>query len=197
MQTPNNNAAYFAQVISKYKELRLRARDIVGAIAIELFNEGFAKQGQIMRNGTVKPWAKRSFNPPSYGSHPVLVKRGHLRRANRYVKKGKNIVELRNHKPYATLHNDGGVIKVTPKMRRFFWAMVYKYWQKGITYSIATRQLNNRKKDQRYGPEAEFWLKMALAKQITIPKRPIFYDTPELSRRLDVYFIKAVKEILK
>lgn len=193
----NNNAEHFKEVVTKYKALMVKSRDVVGTIAIELFDESFNVQGQIMRGGTVKPWAKKGFAPPSTASKRVLLNRGRLRRGSHYRKVGKSIVELRNNTPYAAIHNEGGTIKVTAKMRRFFWAMVYKYWQKGVTYNIATKELNTRKKDQKYGPEAEFWFKMALAKEIKIPKRPIFYDTPELPKRLDKYFLNAIKNIVK
>jgi phage gpG-like protein len=193
----NQNEAHFKQVINRYRELLTKSRNKVGAIAIELYDESFDKQGQIMGGGTIKPWAKRGFSPPSKTGRKTLINRGRLRRGSYYRKAGKSRVELINNTTYAAIHNDGGTIQVTAKMRRFFWAMVYKYWQKGVTYDIATRSLSNRKKDQKFGPEAEFWFKMAMAKKIEIPKRPIFYDTPELPNRLDAYFLKAIENIFK
>lgn len=193
----NDNANYFKEVIQKYRQLMLKSRNVVGAIAVELFDESFDKQGQIMGKGRVVGWKGRGFAPTSSNGKRLLLKRGRLRRGTHYRKRGGSIIDIVNDTPYAAIQNDGGTIKVTAKMRRFFWAMVYKYWQKGVTYDIATKQLSNRKKDQKFGGEAEFWFRMAMAKEIKIPERPFFYDTPELPARIDKYFVKALQNIFK
>ena len=62
--------------------------------------------------------------------------------------------------PYTTLHNEGGKITVTAKMKRFFW---YKYKQ----------------------TKDEAWKRMALMKTgkvITIPQRQFIGDGPDTQR---------------
>lgn len=193
----NDNAAHFKQVIQKYRALMIKSRDVVGIIAVELFDESFDKQGQIMGGGRVIPWKGRGFSPPSKKGKRSLINRGRLRRGTKYVKSGKSSIIIKNETPYAILQNDGGTIQVTAKMRRFFWAMVYKYWSKGVTYDIATKELSAGKKHEKFGGEAEFWFRMAMAKEITVPARPIIYPTPEIPARLDKYFLKAIQNLFK
>jgi hypothetical protein len=172
----NNNEQYFREVIQKYRKLLAKSKDAIGLIAVELFNESFQKQGQIMGNGVVKDWPKRGFAPPSQTSRFLLLKRGTLRRSIKHRKKA-NGVEIQSNTPYSVLQNDGGEIIVTPKMRRFFWAMYFKHANK-LTYNIADKSMVDNKRNQKQNAEAEFWIKMAMAKTITVKARPFVYDTP-------------------
>ena len=192
----NRNEAHFTKVIQSYRQLMISSRDAIGLIAVELFNESFAKQGQIMANGSVKNWPNRGFGPPSRSGATLLKKRGRLQRSVKHSKTTTGVT-IKSDTPYSTLQNDGGKIKVTAKMRRVFWAMVYKNWQKGVSYDIATKGLKNTKQSQKFGGEAEFWFKMAMAKEIEVKARPFIYDTPELPNRIDKYFIKKIQEIFK
>ena len=53
----------------------------------------------------------------------------------------KVIVGIANHNHYAKIHNEGGKILITPKMRRFFWAKFKEtgkeYW-KGLALTKNT-----------------------------------------------------------
>lgn len=74
--------------------------------------------------------------------------------------------------PYAAIHNDGGSITVTPRMRRYFW----------YRYIAASRSMQRRKNgamrqtkaNARLSDEAAFWYRMALKRKgsvIRIPRR--------------------------
>lgn len=67
-------------------------------------------------------WKKRR-NPNALGS--LLVVTGSLRRSIQCAETPDG-VRFTSNQPYATLHNEGGKITVTAKMKRFFW---YKYKQ--------------------------------------------------------------------
>ena len=79
--------------------------------------------------------------------------------------------------PYADIHNSGGTITVTPKMKGFFW---YRY--KLATGSMQTTKKGKQRSNKfnrALSAEAEFWKAMALkavGSQIIIPKRQFIGD---------------------
>jgi phage gpG-like protein len=178
----NNNAADIKEMITKYRSLLRKSPNAVGLIATNLFKESFTRKGQIMANGTVIPWQQRGFSPANRQSSPLLIKSGQLRREIHYNKSatGVNII---SSMPYSELMNEGGEIQVTAKMRKFFYAM---FRQSG----------GEIVKGKPKGGD-QFWFRMIFAKKITVPKRPFFYDTPELPKRMDDYFIKQLTTIFK
>jgi len=64
------------------------------------------------------------------GEASRLTGSGKLRRSIRATVRGSAVV-FSSSEPYAAIHNEGGKITVTSKMRRYFWAMYYKYGKKG------------------------------------------------------------------
>ena len=93
-------------------------------------------------------------------------------------------------RPYAAIHNEGGAIKVTAKMKRFFW---YKYYS--ATGSFGRKKdgsMRNDNRNRQLGTEADFWKAMALMKvgaTIKIPKRQFLGTSPEVEA--------AVREIIE
>ena len=91
---------------------------------------------------------------------------------------------------YAAIHNDGGEIRVTKKMKRYFW---HKYYE--ATGSFGRRKNGEKRKDKRtvqLTGEAEFWKFMALKKAgttIKIPRRRFLGVSPEVEQ--------AVREIIE
>ena len=92
--------------------------------------------------------------------------------------------------PYAAIHNDGGEIVVTKRMKRFFW---HKYYE--ATGAFGRRKDGKLRKDKRnvrLDTEADFWMFMALKKAgstIRIPRRRFLGTSPEVE--------KAVREIVE
>jgi phage gpG-like protein len=168
----NNNTPQFDRIISRYKELMRNAPNMVGIIALQLFDESFSKQGQIMSGGSVKKWKVRGPHPQNRTGAALLIDKGVLRRELNY-KTSANKVILSSNLPYSKLQNDGGTIPVTPKMRKFFWAMF-----------------------KRTGDETWKWFALMKKNTITIAARPFLYDTPELPKRLDDHFIPLIKSII-
>ena len=80
--------------------------------------------------------------------------------------------------PYAAIHNEGGTItvKVTDKMRKYFWFMFKK-------------------------TEDEKWKWMALTKEenftIKIPKRQFIGESDVLNKKLDNMFINTIHNYFK
>lgn len=131
---------------------------------------------------------KRRRSPLRPGGH-TLIDTGTLRRSLSSRSDG-NSITFSSTLPYAAIHNEGGTIKVTSRMKRYFW---HKYYE--AVGSFGRRKNGERRNDkrtQRLGSEAEFWKAMALmpvGKELTIPKRQFLGMAPEVER--------AVREIIE
>ncbi len=149
-------------------------RDIRVEMADE-FDKNFERQAFFSQ-----AWQRRK-SPTRPGGH-ILVDTGGLRRSIISVETPNSII-FRSEHPAAAIHNQGGEIKVTAKMKRFFW---YKYYS--TTGSFGRRKDGSRRQDRRniqLSTEAEFWMHMALMKvgsYIKIPRRQFLGNAPEVEQ---------------
>ena len=131
---------------------------------------------------------QRHRSPLRPGGH-ILVDTGSLRRSIASRTTDSSITFYTNE-PYAAIHNDGGDIRVTAKMKRYFWHRYY-----AATGSFGRRKDGTRSRDRRnlqLSTEAEFWQHMALMKVgsvIRIPRRRFLGTSPEVEQ--------AVREIVE
>lgn len=88
----------------------------VGRIAKDHFQEGF-RQGGFQDNGK-QAW-QRKKRPDKYG--PLMSSRQNLY-GSIYYHPDDYRVTVGTEVPYAAIHNEGGDIVVTARMKRFFWA---------------------------------------------------------------------------
>ncbi|GGB82894.1 hypothetical protein GCM10007424_23650 [Flavobacterium suaedae] len=91
----------------------------------------------------------------------LMMRSGNLRRSIEYDVK-KNTISFTSSLPYAAIHNEGGEITVTEKMKRYFWAM-YK---------------------QAKGVQASQWKALALMKvghKIKVTKRQMVGNHPQVA----------------
>lgn len=151
---------------------------ILKDIQIELsdeFDQNFERQAFFSET-----WQRRR-SPLRPGGH-ILVDTGRLRRSIQ-SKTTENSITFFTTEPYAAIHNEGGEIVVTQKMKRFFW---HKYYE--ATGSFGRRKDGSARKDKRteqLGSEAEFWKFMALKKAgttIRIPRRQFLGTSPEVEQ---------------
>ena len=56
----------------------------------------------------------------------LMMRTGNLRKSLLNPKISNDGILWTSAMPYAEIHNSGGEFKVTPQMRKFFWAMYYK-----------------------------------------------------------------------
>ena len=105
-----------------------------------------------------RPWAPRKA--PDIGS--LMWREGHLV-DSLVFRPGRGEVTVESPLPYALIHNEGGRIAITPKMRQYFFARYYA-----------------SKKKQPH------WLALAITKRthIDIPKRQYVGITPQTDARL-------------
>lgn len=111
-----------------------------------------------------EPWPERKNKDEG---RATLVKRGALRRSIR-MRFGADWFEIFTESEYAKLHNEGGRVEVTKKMRGYFWAMHYKA------------------KKRKQNEDADFWRSLALTKKpyLEFPKRQFMGDSGILRRRV-------------
>lgn len=101
----------------------------------------------------------------------LLLRSGQLRSSINSSIQGDGIVFTSNL-PYASIHNEGGEIKVTPQMKKFFWA---KY------YESKTQADRPNAWNTQIASQAATWKAMALqpvGKRIKIEQRQFIGDHP-------------------
>lgn len=128
------------------------------------------------------------------GSDHVLVGQGNLRRSIS-ARIDEDSITFESTLPYAAIHNEGGRIKVTARMKRFFWAMYYK--ANGGLGRRKDGTLRKDKKNARLSTEAEFWKHLALMKvgaEIKIPRRRFIGTHPQLESAVVAVIEKRLAE---
>jgi len=89
-----------------------------------------------------------------------------------------DIITWQSSLPYASIHNEGGEITVTAKMKKFFWAMFYKNGGKQL-------------KEEELPAEAMQWKYLALMKvgtKLKIPKRQFIGEHPQVHQVIQDVF---------
>ena len=134
-----------------------------------------------------KAWERRR---PGYRSDkPLLIDPGNLRRSIA-AKTTNNSVVFSSNAPQAGIHNHGGEITVTYKMKAYFW---HKYYEAIGGFGFTKK--GEQRKDKRnvaISQEAQFYRSMALqkvGKKIRIPQRQFIGNAPEVE--------KIVREIVE
>jgi phage gpG-like protein len=142
-----------------------------GEKALQFFLASFIKQG--FTDTSFIPWVKRKDDL----SHKLLNQSYALKASGKIDKADLTevIISFGEGLNYAAIHNEGGTItvKVSAKMKRFFWYMYKK-------------------------TEDEKWKWMALTKNetltIKIPKRQYIGGSETLMNNLDKMFIDRIKQ---
>lgn len=142
--------------------------------------EGEFKENFIRKAFFDEKWKNTKF-PNTRGS--LMLRSGNLRNSIISKIQGNSIV-FSSSMPYADIHNNGGEIKVTPQMKKYFWAMYYK-----TTKAVGSTK--NKEQTQRLTAEAQRFKALALkpiGSIIKIEKRQFIGHHNEVD--------KAVKEII-
>lgn len=170
--------------------LRQILRDIRIDLASE-FDRNFERQAFFST-----AWQRR--RSPGKSSRGILVQTGALRRSiSAKENPSDGSVTFSSSLPYAAIHNEGGEIKVTARMKRFFWHKFYEV--QGGFKRRKDGSLSRSKVQVRLSTEAEFWQHMALMKvgsTIKIPRRRFLGTSPELERIVSDIITRNVQEYL-
>ncbi len=157
------------------KIIKNTLRDIQVELTDE-FDQNFERQAFFS-----EAWQRRK-SPIRDKGRAILTDTGQLRRSIKSMTTD-NAIIFYTDLPYAAIHNEGGVIVVTAKMKKFFW---HKYYE--ATGSFGRKKDGTRKKDKRtiqLSTEAEFWKFLALKKAgttIKIPRRRFLGSSPEVEQ---------------
>lgn len=170
----------------------------LGSKAVSLTRQRFSESGY---NG--KKWdepyrRKLSFKGTSGRYGTLLSGNNHLQDST-YFKPEPGKVYIRNQVEYGAIHNYGGTITVTAKMKRYFW---YRHAEaKGARLTKKKGGLRKTKGNEALSREAEFWRNMALKKVgsiIHMPQRRFFGSDPgmekELRKIIDTELQKFIKQ---
>lgn len=156
------------------KELENKITKDVAVELAEEFDRNFERKAFFNQK-----WPTTKINN-SKGS--LLNRSGNLRRSIKYsIRDG--IIKFSSSLPYASVHNQGGEITVTAKMKAYFWAMYYKAMG-GITTKKSGAE-SKSKKNLNLSAEAEKWKGLALMKighKIKVEKRQIIGGHPEVTK---------------
>jgi len=146
--------------------------DVVGTEAVNQFKRNFETESL----GGSSKWASRkTLREGGTNGQKILSKSGELSESIEYKKSGRTAI-ITTDKPYAELHNEGGTIAVTPKMKRFFWAK-HKEFKDAGNLELASQYKG-----------------LALAKTLTFPQRQFIGESPEL---IDAIEKKVLKDLTR
>lgn len=165
-------------------------KNLIKDIAVDLndeFDRNFERKAFFNQ-----PWEQSKLHNPK-GS--LMMRTGQLRNSLSYSL-GDDSITWSSSLPYASIHNEGGEITVTAKMKSFFWAMYYK--ASGAMTKTKGGKVSASKRNQNLSVEAQQWKNMALLKigsKIKIPQRQFIGDHPRVRERIQVVFDKHMEEV--
>ncbi len=124
---------------------------IAGIEAERFFKESFRRQG--WQDNVFIPWTPRKGQRAARlgekrQGRAVLIKSGALRKSVRVLRRGKNFVIVGTSLPYAQIHNDGGTIQGTFRVKAHLRANRKKPGKHPV--ESHTRQVNTRIPRRRF-----------------------------------------------
>lgn len=126
----------------------------------------------------------------------LLIRSGALRRSIRGQISVKAI-NFSSSLAYAAIHNNGGEITVTRKMKRYFWAMYYKHSGKVRTLKDGKR--SRSKASLNHNATAEYYKALALKRvgsTIKIPQRQFLGNAPQVESLIREIITTNINEFL-
>lgn len=179
---------------------RAIARDLprlVGKHAVDFYQDNFAKQG--FQNNGIQKWqpAKRlgTIKGADGKDGTLLSRRKELYNSIHPIP-GVAKVTIRSDKPYSRIHNEGGNIPITDKMRKWAWAKYYETSTEG-TKTLKTKTYTSWSPEK--SQEVNFYKGLALTKkkQLHIPKRQFMGRSADLNTLLNTKITEYVNKIFK
>lgn len=198
---------FSALLKAKQKELdTLMRRELpvkVGRMAKDHYQDNFRKGGFV--NGGQRRWPvtkrqRSGSKSAAAGYGPLLSRRNHLFSSVKYTP-GDYRVRVANDVKYAPPHNWGGETRptVTPRMRKFAWAMYYK--AAGIRKKAAKGKRKGKTRQRELPPEAGMWKGLALTRKkklkVKIPQRQFIGESTELNKQIRQTVETEIRNILK
>lgn len=125
----------------------------------------------------------------------LMMRSGKLRRSirSRLTPTG---IQFSSSLPYAEIHNQGGDIQVTAKMKRYFWAMYYK--STGAIKTTKSGRVRTSQRNVRLSQEAQKWRALALMKvgqKMKIEQRQFIGQHPKVDAIIKAIIQHNLKEL--
>lgn len=170
-------------------ELKKNASRYAASESVKFFKESFVKGG----------FTDTSFEKWTQSSNPMAGKRtmynkGRLMRSIKKLSASLSKVVVVADSEYADIHNKGGYIVVTAKMKKYFWAKFYELSGNVSVNKKGAVSLNKR--NVGLGKKAMFCRAMALkpvGSKIKIPKHQFMGNSQTMMRDFDKWFGDTIK----
>ncbi len=187
-----NKVPNFAEIALRIKKGRPR---VVAIESVKFFKESFVNGG----------FTDEAFAKWQDGKSPLRGKKTligadntmNLMQSIRVMEETEDRVKVGTDLAYSEIHNDGGEITVTAKMKKFWWAKFYEFSKK-TQKSADGKSMRITKANRNFGTKAEFCRNMAMMKvgsKIRIPKRQFIGESRTLFKNLDAWFASVVDQL--
>jgi phage gpG-like protein len=169
----------FSKHNKAYQVFKRKIPILISNEAENHFKQGFRTGGGKTDNSKTG-WPQRQFTKGK-GKRNILIGRGTLQKDIQPRQKQFRLTVIGTSSltsKYASIHNEGGEIRITEKMRKYFWYM------------------HNKAKSKA---EKEYWRGLALHKgsKIKIPKREYIGDSKELEKNMENIIDKELLKVFK
>lgn len=112
---PLKHTVRIANIQKDFGRFRKNYPRFAGTIGVSFFKDNFKKQGFI--NSSLEKWKPRKQKDSAKNRRAILVKTGRLRRSIRITNTTSKSVSIGTSVPYAKIHNEGGEIKTSARIR--------------------------------------------------------------------------------
>lgn len=156
----NKNSHKLDSLYTNYKKVRKGLTNKLAIVAVNFFKRNFRVGGFVD-----KPFKKWKDSGKKSGK--TLVKTGNLRRSiKKIVANFKGfVVGVTGNIAYAKIHNEGGKIEITQKMRRQFWYMYGKTGEVKYKAMALTSKTHIEIPERKYIGDSEA-IEIALEREI-------------------------------
>lgn len=187
-----NEVPNFAEIALKIKKGRPR---IVAVEAMKFFKDSFQKGG--FTDTAFQKW--KDGRSPFRGKKTLIGADNtmNLMQSIRTMEESESRVKTGTDSAYSEIHNDGGYITVTKKMKKYWWAQFYKF-DKQTKKSADGKSMRITASNRKLGAKAEFCRGMAMMKtgrKIRIPQRKFIGESKTLFDTLDKWFASVVESL--
>lgn len=159
------------------KDVKEIFRGIISDLRVDLedeFKQNFEREAFFS-----EAWQRRKS--PINSEYRILAGPQQVLLKSIYAENTDTSITFKTDLPYAEIHNDGGEIRVTGKMKGWFW---HKYYESiGSFGRKKDGSLRRDKRNARITEESDFYRYMALkpvGSTITIPRRRFIGMSPEV-----------------
>ena len=135
-----------------------------------------------------------------YESRGLLVQSGTLRRSIIAKITDRDSVLFQTTVPYAKIHNEGGTITVTTRMKKYFWwkyiTIVGSKRPKAGTATTYSERFQRKKNGELRNNKRNYMAMKKAGSKITIPKRQFIGNHPYLEKLLKEIAEKNAIELI-